>query len=303
MEIVEAGIHNIDDCPILTRIKAFIVDQGVVCSLKHRFRDRKGNPIDLSQYLAEPISESSSESESAVGDTGTVILRIRDWMGVGIGANAKIYEITGESVDPVDGIVKADLEAICVREAGIYELTWAVKNADGDFVVANTGIMSVERNLLTRETLHSKNDPGPPTINEIRMWMMDSSGSENTLLDDVEFSDEQICLALTKPIQRWNETPPPIEIYTTRNFPYRGAWASAVLGELFIMVASHYRRNRLGGAAGGLQIDDKNKEREYMSEGQRRLDEYNQWLLNKKVEINMRKFAGQNNSQYSRTGW
>lgn len=301
MEVVEAGIHRIDDCPVLTRLKAYIVDQGVVCSLKHRFRDRQGNPIDLSQYLPVPASQSDSESEVDPG--GSVILRIRDWMGVGINSNSTIYEIVGEAVDPVDGIVKADLEAVCVKEAGIYELTWAVKNADGDFVVANSGIMSVERNLLTRETLRSKNDPGPPTINEIRMWMMDSSGSENTLLDDVEFSDEQICLALTRPIQRWNEAPPPIETYTTRNFPYRGAWASAVLGELFIMMASHYRRNRLGGAAGGLQIDDKNKEREYMAEGQRRLDEYQQWLLNKKVEVNMRKFAGMNISRYSRSGW
>jgi hypothetical protein len=35
------------------------------------------------------------------------------------------------------------------------------------------------------------------------------------------------------------------------------------------MAANHYRRNRLAHSAGGVTIDDKNKEREYMAEGQR----------------------------------
>ncbi len=111
-------------------------------------------------------------------------------------------------------------------------------------------------------------------------------------------------LALTKPIRQWNETPPPIERYTTRNFPYRGAWTSAALGELHLMAANRYRRNRLQHQAGGVTIDDMKKEREYMAEGQRLTQEYAAWLSNKKVEINAKKFWGQVSSTYSaRQGW
>lgn len=300
MQVIDAGTHSMDGCPILTRIRAYIVDQGVVCTLRHCMRDRRGNPIDLSEYLAPAMSESVSESSTASGE---VLLRVRDWLGTGITCNGAVHDIVGSCNSPETGIVQAILPAAVVANAGIYELSWGITDADGTFVVANSGILSVERNLLQFESSKSRRTPGPPTINEIRMWMMDSSASENVLLDDVEFSDEQICLAMTKPIQRWNETPPPIETYTTRTFPFRGAWASAVLGELYVMAAAHYRRNRLGGSAGGVQIDDKNKEQEYMGEGRRLLEEYQTWLLSKKVEINMRKFAGQHVSRYSRLGW
>ena len=70
------------------------------------------------------------------------------------------------------------------------------------------------------------------------------------------------------------------------------------------MAANHYRRNRLQHQAGGVSVDDKNKEREYMAEGQRLQQEYSAWLANKKVEINLKKFAGQAWSEYSwRQGW
>ena len=115
---------------------------------------------------------------------------------------------------------------------------------------------------------------------------------------------EQICLAMTKPIQLWNETPPPIECFTTRNFPFRGAWTDGIMSELLKMAASHYRRNFLATAGGGVQVQYKNKEREYLAESVRLGDEYKKWLLNKKVSINARKFAGNSSSAYAyRGGW
>jgi hypothetical protein len=302
MQVITAGIPEMDACPILTRIKAFIIDQGVVVTLRHTMRDRQGNPLDLEPYLDNPSSTSESEIE---GVGGTVVLLVRDWLGTGIQATGPraLRELEGRPVDPGAGTIEADLTARIVEASGIYELTWGIKDADGNYVASNSGILSVERNLLTARALHGKN-PGPPTINEIRMWMMDSSPSENTLLDQVEFSDEQICLALTKPIQQWNESPPPLRpAQTTRTFPFRGAWASAALGELYIMAAAHYRRNALGGSAGGLQINDKGKEKEYMAEGLRLREEYTAWMLNKKVSINMTLFSGGNSSTYSRMGW
>jgi hypothetical protein len=70
------------------------------------------------------------------------------------------------------------------------------------------------------------------------------------------------------------------------------------------MAANHYRRNRLPHQAGGVAIDDKNKEREYMGEGQRLLQEYAAWVQNKKVEINTKLIYGIQESSYTiRYGW
>lgn len=134
------------------------------------------------------------------------------------------------------------------------------------------------------------------------MRLMDSSRNENLLLDDVEFKDEQILMALWEPIRLWNESPPPIKRFTTRDFPFRGAWIQGVLAQLHLMMANHFRRNTFRGAAGG--TSDKDKEREYMGEGTRLWEEYRAWLFNKKVEINLKSFAGISLSAYSgRSGW
>jgi hypothetical protein len=266
--------------------------------------------MDLSTWLATPVSESisGSVSYSEPADrhpAGTVKIRVKDWLGEGVQVSTNpIWESYGEPMHPSKGLVRADLSADMVEHAGIYEVNWAILNEQGHPVVVNRSIMSVERSLFPSDLTTLYKNHGPPTLQEVRMLLMDSSANENLLLDDIEFKDEQIMLAMTKPIQTWNETPPPIEVYTTRNFPFRGAWAKGVAAELHLMAANHYRRNRLQHSAGGVTVDDKNKEREYLAEGMRLKQEYEAWLSNKKVQLNIRRFCGSNSSEYSfREGW
>jgi hypothetical protein len=56
------------------------------------------------------------------------------------------------------------------------------------------------------------------------------TATDNTLLLDVEFNDDQILMAMTEPVRLWNETPPPIRTYSTTTFPFRGAWMIGVTG-------------------------------------------------------------------------
>lgn len=304
LNIVKAGIPQIDDCKILTRLKAFLVDQGVVATLEHQFRDRKGNPQDLSEWLASGTSESlsTSTSSSSTPPAGVVKLRVKEWMGQGSGDRNPIWDVYGDAVDASTGVVRVELEPEIVEKAGIYELNWAVVNDAGRPIVIDRGILSVEKSMFPVNIVNVYKDLGPPTIQEVRMRLMDSSKNENLLLDDIEFKDEQILQAMYEPVRFWNEVPPPIERFTTRNFPFRGAWIQGVLAQLHMTMANHYRRNVFRGAAGG--TSDKDKEREYMAEGQRLWQEYQAWVYNKKVEINLKKFAGANPSQYAgRTGW
>lgn len=306
-EVVRATIPEIDDCKVLTRFKAFIVDQGALSVLEHIFRDRKGNPVNLSRWLTDTaVSQSTSSSSSSGTATGSARVRVKEFVGVDVGRpSSPVWELDDVSAfDPSAGILRCKLEASLVENSGIYELHWAVCDSDGNPVMVDRAILSIERSQFPVFSDTVRKDLGPPTLQEIRMRLRDSAGTENLLLDDIEFHDEQILLALAEPVRFWNESPPPIELYNTRNFPYRGAWISGVLAQLHLMAANHYRRNRLAHSAGGTTVDDKNKEREYLGEGQRLWAEYKDWCLAKKVEHNMKRFCGQNVSQYSwQSGW
>ena len=304
--VVRAGIPEMDDCKILTRLKAFIVDQGVQSTLEHTFRGRDGNPKDLSEWLSAGTSQTgsfSSSSSASASPSSVVRLRVREWLGEQVGAAcAPIYEVTGESIDPVGGIIRAQLNGQMVEKSGIYDMTWAVVNEAGVPVAVDRGIMSVERSMFPMDLNVAYENLGPPTLQEVRMRLMDSSRNENILLDDIEFKDEQILQAMWEPVRIWNETPPPIKRFSTASFPFRGAWIQGVLAQLYFTASNHYRRNLLRQAAGG--GSDKDKEKEYMTEGKRLWDEYMAWLYNKKVEINMKTFFSDIPSAYSsRSGW
>jgi hypothetical protein len=299
--VVRAGLPAVDDCPILTRFKAFVVSQGVCAVLEHVFRDRvTGNPVDLSGWLASGVSASTSTPPA-----GTVKLRAKEWLGAGYSPlRNPVWEQWGNPVNPAKGVVRARLTPDMVEHAGIYQLNWAVVGEDGRPVVVDRGILSVERSLFPALDATLAGDLGPPTLQEVRTGLKDSSASENLLLDDVEFADDEILTALAEPVRRWNESPPPIETFTTRDFPFRGAWLSGVKAELYKMAAAKYRRNKANMSGGGVQIADLDKEKEYNAEGARLSQEYDDWLIRKKVEWNLRKFSGASLSPYyRRSGW
>lgn len=311
--VVRAEMPQMDDCNVLTRLKAFVVDQGVCAVLEHVFRDRRGNPVDLSAWLTDcqAVSASLSASSSGSGSSssssscstagtpaGVVKLRIKEWLGAGTSPERNpFWTAYGEAYDATAGVVRVRLPAEAVEQAGIYELNWAVVNETGHALLIDRAIMSVDKSLFARDPAIVTRNLGPPTLQEIRMRLMDSSRTENLLLDDVEFKDEQILQAVAEPVRLWNETPPPIRTFTTRDFPFRGAWFQGIIGQLHLTAATHYRRNLLRQTVGGGA--DKDKEREYMAEGQRLWAEYVAWVKDKKVEINLRLFSGRVDSMYS----
>lgn len=304
--IITAGIPELDDCKIATRSKAFIVPQGMTATLEHTFRDRKGNPMDLSSIFPEIVVVADSASLSAT-PTGYGKLRAKEAMASGPSDTVNPnWEITVTSPDPANGILQAILPANLVENSGLYRISWGVFSSTDKLLGVDDSFVLVERSLFPSDTQTLFADFGPPTIKEIRQQIMDSSASENILLDDVEFSDDQILHAMTKPVEDWNLMSPPISTayHTTRSFPYREPWLRAIAGHLHVMSANHYRRNRLAHQAGGVAIDDKNKEREYMAEGQRLLQEYAVWCQTKKIEINTKLIYGIQESSYTiRYGW
>ena len=299
LDIVRAGVPEEDGCPILTRLKSFVVSEGQQCTLEHQFRDRQGRVLDLGAPTAsDSASSSGSDSGEPVASSGDVLLRIKEFSGRRSDSRSGLHCVEGTVHDANDGAVRAELPKAVIDHAGLYWLSWGYSRG-GKLLAVNDGLLSVERSLFGLHTKPGDTTLGPPTIQEIRMQMMDSSGAENLLLDEVEFGDDEIALAIQKPVQYFNEVPPPLGFeYTTKDFPFRSHWLDAVAGYLHQFAANHYRRNRLATQSGGITVDDKNKEQSYLQASRLYLEQWYEFVRAKKIELNARQFVGVTGSPY-----
>lgn len=122
---------------------------------------------------------------------------------------------------------------------------------------------------------------------DVRVWLRDNDPDANVLLDDFEFSPEEIRSAMTHTVDYWNETPPNVGRYDYNRFPYRYALLRGTAANLLFMAAHRFRRNQLSYSAGGMTIDDQNKYQQYDAAGGRLWSDYTQWVLATKKSINV----------------
>jgi hypothetical protein len=193
--------------------------------------------------------------------------------------SCSLYEAEGVIVDAATGQVTITIPATKLRKPGIYLGEIVIYNEEGGREV------SMFRYLEIAPTLEYTSY-GPITIPEIRLVMWDECPDDNTLLDDVEFSDLQIVHAIRRPIDLWNETSPNVRRYTPQSFPFREHWMICTVGFLMRMAAHHYRRNNMTYNAGGQAINDKDKAPGYEQIANARISEFKEWMKNKKIEIN-----------------
>lgn len=121
---------------------------------------------------------------------------------------------------------------------------------------------------------------------DIRIWLRDNDPEANVLIDDLEFSAEEIRTAQTLTVDYWNETPPAIHGYNYDRFPYRYALLRGTAANLLFMAAHRFRRNEAQYNAGGLQFNSEAKHQQYDAAGARLWEEYKQWVRMKKRELN-----------------
>ena len=119
---------------------------------------------------------------------------------------------------------------------------------------------------------------------DVRMFLHDTPDG-NLLLDDYEFTPEDIRTAQTLIVDKWNETPPNVAQYNLYNFPYRYHLLLGVAAHLYWMAAAQYRRNNLQYQIGGGAINDQAKAPEYQAIGDQLMQRFEAWMVNKKNEL------------------
>jgi hypothetical protein len=121
---------------------------------------------------------------------------------------------------------------------------------------------------------------------EVRIFLRDADPDANILLDDFEFSAEEIRTAMNMAVDKWNDTPPDICRMDYDRFPYRSIFLLGVASNLLSMAAHRYRRNSVSINAGGTSFSDQDKAREYDAAADRMRAEYLQAIRMKKRELN-----------------
>lgn len=283
---------TVDGCPILTKTRTVSISKGVADGvIEWEMRDNNGNPINLSECLAACESESDSET-SATETCPTIMVRFANALTEG----SEYCEVEATIVDAASGLVRATVPSGVTDNAGIYVVDWALVGTSGYPLFTNRGFLSVNRSLFGEYSQAG----GPPTLDEIRIQLRDTA-VENSLLGAQEFSDAEIITSIMRPVQDWNETPPPVARFNTQTFPYRYNWLTAIIANLLMISAHSYARNKLNSSAAGVSLNDKDKDNPYMQVAMTLRQEWKTFILTKKVEINAKLAFGSIGSGY--VGW
>lgn len=144
-----------------------------------------------------------------------------------------------------------------------------------------------------------------PLREQVRMFLRDvpgripGSGSENILLDDVEFSDPELDFAKELAVSRFNSSNPPIRSHTAETIPI-DILMLGIAG--FLMNAESFRqlRNQSSTSDGEVPLGIDDKHPAYLQLRKFLLDEFDTRLTAYKVQKNMAACWGGVDSGYSR---
>lgn len=267
---VDAELTYNDGNPNLTRIRAFLIDQGWSGNLNWQFLNKSGAAIDLTSSLPSPYPNANPLLNPVV--------KVRFNELTAHCMPKQPIEVLGTLVTAANGKSTVELPQYVADTAGIYQVDMSYV-VGGKNRIINKHLLSIDGSLFGNENY------GPPSIQEIRLAARDSSATDNSLLLEKEYDNAEIVYAILQPLRDWNELPPHVGDYTSHTFPYRGQWVKAILGYLHKLAAVHYRRNQLAVQAGGIINDEKNKNQPYEQAAQLYLDEWKSFMLHEKRQI------------------
>lgn len=250
-----------------TRRRAVLVKQKIKEKYVIDLLDENGNAINIDS-LATEYSQAFLQPKLTFREASMI-------------ENTVVVDDTAIIEDIDNGVISFFLPDEVRKDAGIYHAELGLLGTNGeDLYAVNSFYVYVEPTNWTavERTL--------PRVDEIRISLRDSSHIENELISNYEFDLAEIAYAAARTVQYWNEIPPPVSFYTTRNFPFKNLWLTGIQLFLFESLEEHYRRNHLQYSAGGLTVDDKNKFHLYRAAWQDRFQRFLRDMQLQKVRIN-----------------
>lgn len=298
--VPEVAIDSVTGRPVPERIKNLTIPSGVATELRWQMVDSQGRIVDLSTCACENAPCLYSYAlllcdyfgckplvciDAVTYDAGSNELRVKASLSAGVYA----AEMVVYYQDPT-------------HPTNIANTAWNAANPSETPrpmlrvpIFINRFFLTVERTVLNGDWT---NNQGPLSFAEIRLAMRDSGAVENRLLQTVRFSDEELVLAMSRPVLYWNEIPPPVATYDMQTFPYRYHWLQGTIGYLMMMLSEYQRANQLEYSAGGISVRDQSAFMTYAQASELYISQFKTFVRQKKIEINIRGGFGSVGSQF-----
>jgi len=120
---------------------------------------------------------------------------------------------------------------------------------------------------------------------DVRVFLRDADPDANLLLDDYEFTAEELRSAMNLIVDKWNETVPTVGSYQVESFPWRYHMLIGTCANLLRMAGYRYQRNDLPYQIGGGVVNDQSKAQSYHATADRLAAEFDAWMRLKKSSI------------------
>ena len=270
----------VDKIPIESKPRVYDLRVRQDAYLDFLFVDDDGNPQDLNgTYPHDSNNDTVNESDMPDPDVGFKAF-IREAV-----TGCRPMECETTITDINNGKISIHVTPEQTSLPGIY---------NGEVICYPTNnpkaiIKTCPFYLYITYGLNNANSCSLMPLSEIRLMLRDTSLEENLLIDGLNFTDEEIMLATKLTIQKFNDIPPRenFPIFNSTSFPFKSILLEGIQGQLFFMAAEWHRKNNLQYSAGGVSLNDKNKEPNYLQAGQMHWQEFLQLAKAEKVKLNM----------------
>jgi hypothetical protein len=297
--IVNQNNDRFYGCVPLDKSNTFVVEGGAPATLNYQVRDSNGTAVDLTNYFSEGDTGEEGENgifaKFAVADNTSI---------------AKQHE-QGKVLDARNGLLQIPLPDYVWNLPCIYTFHLAIGHRES-FTIADTpiyiapgkGVVLVEWTPFVKHSTGIMLPRVVPALEDIRRKLDDFVG-KNDLLGQVEFSADDIVNAMIRPVSFFNELPPRLRRfeYTVATFPYYENWVTGTAAELLQLAVVHYTRNKLLSSHGGLQGDEKARDREYQQLAMFYKKEFQEWARFKKHQLNYSRGQGWGTLFSEYRGW
>jgi hypothetical protein len=280
--VIQQNSETFYGCIPLDKSNTFVVACGAPATLIYQIRQADGTPVDLSSFFP-------TESPEEGSDRLFVRFFIADKSSV-----ANRYE-TAQILDLKQGKVQIDLPDYVYEIPCIYTFNIAIGDKitfrsthKAKYVAPGRGVVLVEWSAFMPHLENNRySHRVVPSLEDVRRKLDDFVG-KNDLLQQVEFSSDDIVNAMLYPVTLFNSTPPKLRraTYNIATFPYYDQWVLGTAGELLRIAALHYTRNKLMAQHGGIAGDEKMRDRDYLQLAQMYRQEYQNWIYLEKDSIN-----------------
>ena len=266
-------------CIPYDKTNTVVLNGGAPSTVEFQVRDGSGAPVDLSYWFPPDVPVEEQDS----------IFSVR--MAFADNSIVAKADIIGNILDPVFGKIQFELPKYVYDMPCIYFFYSSVKHRESgavQHVFPGRGVLLVEWSPWMEHLAHCPvKHKTVPTLEDVRRRLDDFIG-KNDLLKQYEFSADDIVHAMIRPVYLFNEEPPRLRRfqYTLATFPFYENWVQGTAAELLQTATFHYVRNKMMSNHGGIQGDEKGRDREYMQFAQMYKEEYIQWVRRKKTELN-----------------